>query len=159
MRWLRKFNKQTAGFIRPLIVVALIALMTILALVVRSWSPDKMLSYTDIVRLPDARAVSHVRVDGERFEVTFSDGRESVGIVGDEQARRSLVDRFVETGATVEYGAQQEPPAEPGAAFPRRPYTCTQLESDIARRSLTWGRRVLYLAVLPHDTCGRDRLS
>ncbi|MBK9263998.1 MAG: ATP-dependent zinc metalloprotease FtsH [Polyangiaceae bacterium] len=113
MRWLRNFDKQK---VRPVIVVAVIAVMTILALVVRSWTPDKMLSYTDLVRLPDAKSVSHVRVEGERFEVKFTDGRESTGIVGDEQARRALVDKFVATGSTVEYGALQEAPGSRAVA-------------------------------------------
>lgn len=110
MQWLRNFDKRSVGLSRPLIVVLLMALAAIVVLIVRFWTPEPMLSYTELVHLPDAKTVRHLRVEGERFEVTFGDGQKRSSIVGDEDARRALVDKFVDSGATVEYGALGEAP-------------------------------------------------
>ncbi len=114
MQWLRNFDKRSVGLSRPLIVVLLIALAAIVVLIVRFWTPEPMLSYTELVHLPDAKTVRHVRVEGERFEVTFGEGpsagQKRLTIVGDENARRALVDRFVAAGSMVEYGALGEAP-------------------------------------------------
>jgi cell division protease FtsH len=110
MQWLKNFDKRRVGLARPLIVVLLMAIVAIIVLVVRSSTTEPMLSYTELVHLPDAQTVRHLRVEGERFEVTFADGHKRSSIVGDEDARRALVDRFVAADSTVEYGALGEAP-------------------------------------------------
>jgi len=110
MQWLRNFDKRSVGLSRPLIVVLLMGLATTAVLMVRFWTPEPMLSYTELVLMPDAKSVRHLRVQGERFEVTFEDGLKRSSIVGDEEARRALVDKFVAAGASVEYGALGEAP-------------------------------------------------
>jgi cell division protease FtsH len=117
MQWLRKFDKQrTVGFSRPLIVVLLIAIGAIGVLVGRAWVPEPMLSYSELVHLPEAKSARHVLVEGERFAITFADGQKRLGIVGDPDARRAIVDKFVDNGATVEYGALEEAPGSRAVA-------------------------------------------
>lgn len=110
MQWLKNFDKRKTGFSRPLLVFVLLVFLAAFALFLRSSTPGSMLSYSELVRLPDTQSARHVRVEGERFEVTFDDGRKQIGIVGDTEARRTLVDRFVQSGSTVEYGALGETP-------------------------------------------------
>jgi cell division protease FtsH len=110
MQWLRKFDKQSVGFSRPLIVVLLVAAVALGALVSRLWTTESKLSYTDLVFLPESKTVRHVHVAGERFVVTYTDGRKATGIVGEPEARGKLVDRFVQAGSTVEYDSLEQPP-------------------------------------------------
>lgn len=111
MQWLRKFDKPKHGFSRLLILILVLAAVATVPLVLWASAPESRLSYTDLVHLPDTHRAHEVRVAGERFEVTYDDGRKQVGIVSEPEARRTLVDRFVETGSRVEYEAYSEAPA------------------------------------------------
>ncbi len=111
MRWMRKFEKWMVGVSRPLMVLVVAAVVAIVAIVARSAVPEQTLSYTDLVRLPATGDVRDVRVEGERFAITFTDGRERMAIVGETDARKTLVDQFVQAGAIVEYGARDAAPA------------------------------------------------
>ncbi len=110
MQWLRNFDKQKTGFSRPLLVFLILILLVALALVFRASMPEPMISYSELVRLPDTHQARHVRVEGERFEITYEDGRKQTGIVGETEARRTLVDRFVQSGSVVDYGSLGETP-------------------------------------------------
>ncbi len=110
MQWLKNFDKQKTGFSRPLLVFLLLVFLAAFVLIIRASTPGTAISYSELVRLPDTQTTRHVRVEGERFEITFDDGRKQMGIVGDTEARRTLVDRFVQSGSTVEYGALGETP-------------------------------------------------
>lgn len=111
MQWLRKFDKQSIGFSRPLIVVILVTVGVLGVVLSRLWTPESTLSYSELVQLPANKTVRHVRIEGERFGITFADGRTSTGIVGEPEMRGKLVDKFVESGSLVEYGALEPSPS------------------------------------------------
>ncbi len=112
MQWLKNFDKRNSGFsLRLILLVSLIAAVATFILFIRASQPEPILSYTDLVHLPDTQRAREVHVEGERFEITYENGEKRIGIVSEPDARRTLVDRFVETGSIVEYEARAEAPA------------------------------------------------
>ena len=107
MGWLSRFEKRLGRTYLPLIVLILVvAIGAIVASVQRG--SEGALSYTELTRLPGNEAVKEVRVDGERFVVTYAAGEERTAIVGDSDARHALVDRFATAGVPVEFGARED---------------------------------------------------
>jgi len=115
MGWLSKFEKRLGRAAGPVLVVIIMVALTAIGLSVRS-GREGSISYTELTRLPGSGLVSEVHVDGERFMIKRTGGEEVVGIVGDADARRALVDRFAEAGVAVEYGAREEAASSRAAA-------------------------------------------
>lgn len=117
MQWLKKFDKRSIGFLRPIIAVILVSIVALGVVASKFWTPESTLSYSELVQLPENKTVRHVRIEGERFAITYADGRTSTGIVGEPEARGKLVDRFVEAGSSVEYGALEPSPSSRALAI------------------------------------------
>ncbi|TKD06295.1 ATP-dependent zinc metalloprotease FtsH [Polyangium fumosum] len=106
MGWLSRFEKRLGRVVGP--VVVLIIAVTIGALVYSLRGPrEGTISYTELTQITGSQAITEVQVEGERFSIRGADGSLRVGIVGDEEARHALVDKFAAAGITVEYGSRE----------------------------------------------------
>ncbi|MDI3283960.1 ATP-dependent zinc metalloprotease FtsH [Polyangium sp. 15x6] len=106
MGWLSRFEKRLGRVVGP--VVVLIIAVTIGALVYSLRGPrEGTISYTELTQITGSQAITEVRVEGERFSIRGADGSLRVGIVGDEEARHALVDKFAAAGIAVEYGSRE----------------------------------------------------
>jgi len=117
MQWLRNFDKQSVGFLRPLVVVLLVGAVVLGVITSRYWSPETPLSYSELVHLPEGKTVRHVQIEGDRFALTFMDGRTSTAIVGEPEIRAKLADQFVNAGSSVEYGSLDGSPSSRALAI------------------------------------------
>jgi cell division protease FtsH len=117
MQWLRKFDKQSVGFLRPLVVILLLGAVLLGVITLRRWSPETRLSYSELVSLPENKLVRQVQIEGDRFAITYLDGRTAIAIVGEAEIRGKLADEFVNAGAVVEYGSLEGSPGSRALAI------------------------------------------